>query len=105
MNLYEILCYKFPNANFNSDIMLADEGNGIFIQKWNLEDLIPTEEDLGRWEHEADLWYRQKCAVECRIYPPINDQLDMMYHDKLNGTNSWADSIQAIKNAHPKPTE
>ena len=36
-------------------------------------------------------------------YPSISDQLDMQYHDKVDGTTTWQDAIQAIKDAHPKP--
>ena len=33
----------------------------------------------------------------------ITDQLDMIWHDKKDGTTNWEDKIQAIKDAHPKP--
>jgi hypothetical protein len=36
-------------------------------------------------------------------YPDIIDQLDMMYHDKKDDTTTWEDSIQAVKDANPKP--
>ena len=35
-------------------------------------------------------------------YPPREDQFDMMYWDKANGTNTWEDTIQAIKTLYPK---
>ena len=35
-------------------------------------------------------------------YPSRDDQLDMMYWDKVNGTTTWEDTIQAIKDRHPK---
>ena len=35
-------------------------------------------------------------------YPTIEDQLDMLWHDKKNDTTTWQDAIQAIKDAHPK---
>lgn len=38
-------------------------------------------------------------------YPSIEDQLDMQYHDAVNGTTTWKDAIQAVKDANPKPTE
>jgi len=34
-------------------------------------------------------------------YPSIADQLDMQYWDSVNGTTTWADAIQAVKDAHP----
>ena len=36
-------------------------------------------------------------------YPPIEDQLDMMYKDQINNTTTWRDAITAIKNKYRKP--
>ena len=36
-------------------------------------------------------------------YPSIPDQLDMIHQDKVNGTATWVDAIQTIKNTYPKP--
>ena len=38
-------------------------------------------------------------------YASIEEQLDMQYWDKVNGTNLWQEHIDAVKAAHPKPTE
>lgn len=35
-------------------------------------------------------------------YPPISEQLDMLYWDKVNGTNKWQEMITNIKNKYPK---
>lgn len=47
---------------------------------------------------KATLGYKDQ-----RIYPSIDDQLDMMYHDKINGTSTWVDAITAVKQKWPKP--
>ena len=36
-------------------------------------------------------------------YPSWHDQLEMQYDDKLNGTTTWDDAIEAIKAKYPKP--
>ena len=36
-------------------------------------------------------------------YPKIEDQLDMLWHDKKDGTTTWEDAVQAVKDANPKP--
>jgi hypothetical protein len=36
-------------------------------------------------------------------YPSIGDQLDMQYHDGVDGTTTWADAIAAVKTKYPKP--
>ncbi len=43
--------------------------------------------------------YAEKRLAE---YPPISEQLDMIYWDKVNGTNNWQDTITAIKTKYPK---
>lgn len=43
--------------------------------------------------------YRELRAQE---YPSIQDQLDMQYWDKVNGTNVWGETINAIKLKYPK---
>jgi len=35
-------------------------------------------------------------------YPTIGDQLDMQYHDKVNGTTTWQDAIAKVKTDNPK---
>ena len=36
-------------------------------------------------------------------YPSIQEQLEMMYEDRVNGTNTWEEAIRAVREAHPKP--
>jgi len=42
--------------------------------------------------------------VELRAaeYPSREEQFDMMYWDKINGTTTWEDTIQGIKDKYPK---
>jgi len=35
-------------------------------------------------------------------YPSIKDQLDMLYWDKVNGTNQWQQAITTVKATYPK---
>ena len=35
-------------------------------------------------------------------YPSVEEQLDMMYWDKVNNTNLWQEKITEIKNKYPK---
>ncbi len=43
--------------------------------------------------------YQRKRKEE---YPSIEDQLDMIFWDKKNGTTEWEDSVQVIKDKYPK---
>lgn len=35
-------------------------------------------------------------------YPPIGDQLDMIYHDQVNSTTTFKDAIKAVKDKYAK---
>jgi len=49
-------------------------------------------------KYEANQYQRDRAEE----YPSIQDQLDMQYWDKVNGTNTWQDVINAVKNKYPK---
>lgn len=36
-------------------------------------------------------------------YPSLPDQLDMIYHDSVDGTTTWKDAIAAVKAKYRKP--
>ena len=46
----------------------------------------------------------QPSYVELRVaeYPSREEQFDMQFHDQVNGTTTWRDTIQAIKDKYPK---
>jgi basic membrane lipoprotein Med (substrate-binding protein (PBP1-ABC) superfamily) len=49
-------------------------------------------------EYEANQYQRDRA----KTYPSIQEQLDMQYWDKINGTNNWQDAINAVKAQYPK---
>ena len=49
-------------------------------------------------EYDAQEYARSRKAE----YPPIEDQQDMQFHDAIDGTTTWQDAIQAVKNKYPK---
>jgi hypothetical protein len=51
-------------------------------------------------ERQAAIPYTEKRQA---AYPPIADQLDMLYWDNVNGTNNWLSAIQSVKDQYPKP--
>ncbi|MFZ5832704.1 MAG: hypothetical protein ACOY3P_21665 [Planctomycetota bacterium] len=54
----------------------------------------PGDDDPRTAEQKA-LAYRERRRL---AYPPIGDQLDMIFWDKVNGTNVWVETIAEIKN-------
>ena len=40
--------------------------------------------------------------LRAEAYPSIQEQLDMQYWDKVNGTNQWQQAITTVKATYPK---
>ena len=49
-------------------------------------------------EYEAKQYQRNRA----KAYPSIQEQLDMQYWDKVNGTDNWEQAINAVKAQYPK---
>ena len=90
--------------NGTMNVPMAD-GNKEYeaIKQWLAEGNVPepefTEEELKQQEA---IKYQSDRANN---YPSIQNQLDMLYWDKINNTNNWEESITAIKEQFPKPAE
>ena len=87
--------WKFPDHNITTrenEITLFEPGP------------IPTQAELDGYvvEYEAHLKSTEYMEKRKREYPLVQDQLDMIFWDKKNGTTEWEDSIQDIKDKYPK---
>ena len=51
------------------------------------------------WDLEYDSYKSKRRAA----YPTQEEQLDMQYWDKKNGTTTWVDAIAKVKSDNPKP--
>jgi len=49
-------------------------------------------------EYDANQYQRDRATA----YPSIQEQLDMQYWDKVNGTTNWVDAIAKVKSDIPK---
>ncbi len=49
-------------------------------------------------EYNAKQYQRDRA----KAYPSIQEQLDMQYWDKVNGTDNWEQAINAVKAQYPK---
>ena len=58
-----------------------------------------AEELAAHAEAEANAWKGARVAA----YPSWQDQLDMQYHDLVDGTTTWEDAIAQVKEDNPKP--
>jgi len=53
---------------------------------------------------QADYDSKQYQRDRASQYPSFQDQLDMQYHDAVDGTTTWKDAIAKVKADNPKPT-
>ena len=64
----------------------------------------PTQEflesELSRLQADHDS--KAYARARANAYASIGDQLDMQYHDSVNGSRTWLDHIESVKETHPK---
>jgi hypothetical protein len=102
----KIKLYLNKEIDFRKDVILLDnsDGKGVFIAEWNLDIPKPTMAQLDAFEQQAIAYEQLQDILSNRrmAYPSIPDQLDMLYWDKVNGTENWLKSIESVKNRFPK---
>ena len=62
------------------------------------EDAVAVEEARLQSDFDAQEYARNRATA----FPSIGDQLDMQYHDQLDGTTTWKDAIAKVKADNPK---
>lgn len=110
MNISQLLSLRYPGqVGPDREISLSDfgDGTGIKITKWQVEDPMPDNATIQQWMIQYDLAFRVLGVKQQRseTYPSIQDQLDMMYNDKINNTTTWVDAISSVKLQYPIPTK
>jgi hypothetical protein len=80
--------------------------DGVIVWSENATD-IPTDAEINAKATELENAYNNKQYQRDRqqAYASLAEQLDMQYWDRVNGTSTWKEHIDAVKAAHPKPTE
>ena len=81
-------------------VVSIDDSAGAFDKDGKSVTLEQSKIDAARTTLNAEyaaLEYSRNRAAE---YPPIEDQLDDIYH---NGVAGWKTTIKAIKDKYPKP--
>tara|TARA_R110001632_G_scaffold103081_1_gene211686 strand:- start:65 stop:373 length:309 start_codon:yes stop_codon:yes gene_type:complete len=88
----------------DADFLLQDDGDGVvYIQQW-LSDLTqPTDEAIATATTQAESEYDAQAYARSRKakYDLLN-QFEMQFDDAANGTTTWIDAINAIKQEFPK---
>ena len=82
----------------------TNNANQKFQDKADGKDVEEKVVSQGEWQALLDATMPVATYADNRkaAYPEIGDQLDMQYHDLLDGTTTWKDAVAAVKAAHPK---
>lgn len=76
-------------------IVTIDDGAGAFDQDGNQVEI--DEALVNAWVDPETYKYNR-----VKEYPSLSEQLDMLFHDRINSTDTWMEAIQAVKNKYPK---
>jgi len=76
--------------------------NGIEIELTTKEIAVKQAEEAQALEEKAEYDANQYQRDRATAYPSIQEQLDMQYWDKVNGTTNWEDAIAKVKLDNPK---
>lgn len=71
------------------------------IENEYVNPIAPEIWELEKYESEAAYNADQYSRDRKAAYPPLEDQLDKIFHE---GIDAWKADIQAIKDANPKPS-
>ena len=74
--------------------------NGELVSLSEDEEKAIQEESKKHKEEFAKIKYIRDRSY---AYPHIQEQLDMIYWDKKNGTKKWEETIDKVKADNPKP--
>ena len=88
---------------YSGTVVSIDDGKGAFDKDGNPVTLDNNKVVAARKSIDdafAATKYQRDRAAE---YPILQDQLDMQYWDKKNGTTTWVDAIAKVKTDNPKP--
>ena len=87
----------------NSNAKVSVSGHDINNIQW-LEGTTPiSKSDIEAKMVELQADYDAKQYQRDRVYPSIQEQLDMQYWDNVNGTTNWKDAVAKVKSDNPKP--
>ena len=95
MIIYKAIYNTHPNVvSVRGDECFDANENPVAIT----QSLVDAEVARLQAEHDSKAYARARADA----YAPIAEQLDMQYWDSVNGSRTWLDHIEAVKEAHPK---
>jgi hypothetical protein len=98
----KIKIYLDREVDFFKDVILQDDGDGVYIKEWNVAEAQPTDEQLNALESQANTLEASNQVIANRKaeYPSIEELVVALYdtEDKLAIENKR----KAVKDKYPK---
>jgi len=98
----KIIKYVNDDVDFLKDVILQDDGKGIYIKEWNLDSPAkPTDAQLNALESDADDYEYNLGQIEKRKaeYGTLEQQMENIME---NGVTAEKSRVQSIKEKYPK---
>ena len=88
--------------NLYPNVVSIDDTAGVMDKNGNQVPVVQSdyEAEVARLQAEYDA--QAYARARAKAYPSWQEQMDMMYHDQTEGSRTWLDAIEAVKEAHPK---
>jgi hypothetical protein len=100
----KIKLYTNKEINFRSEVLLQDDGNGVYIKEWNLDIAKPTLAQLDAFEAQATEVERlnQIKANRANEYPDFKEYLDGIVKGDNAQIQKYINDCLAVKAKYPK---
>ena len=93
--------YLDREVDFTTEVILQDDGEGVYIKKWNVAEAQPTEEQLNALEAEATTLENNNQVITTRknLYGTPHEQLEILVEQ---GVDKLIERNTKIKTDNPK---
>ena len=88
--------------NPNAEVVVSGEDINTCTFEWHNGTTPISKADIEAKMVEVQADYDAKQYQRDRVYPSIQEQLDMQYWDNVNGTTTWKDAVAKVKSDNPK---
>jgi len=97
----KIKIYLDREVDFTKDVELQDDGDGVYIKEWNVDEAQPTEAQLNALESQATTLESNNQVIQTRknLYGSTAEQLEYIVE---NGVDAFVTKQQQIKSDNPK---
>tara|TARA_B100000287_G_scaffold269290_1_gene253422 strand:+ start:13549 stop:13839 length:291 start_codon:yes stop_codon:yes gene_type:complete len=79
-------------------------GEKAFDKDWKEVTIEQSKINAARTELNTEAAKVKYKTDRAEAYPSLQEQFDLQYWDKVNGTTKWQEAIAKVKSDNPKPT-